>query len=278
MGTPVKERVMVFFFKVIKEELLDELNRELGLFFKTNFGEANFNCLRINIPSVTGPGKTEGDDEPDWTRLKVSVDRLYRYKTSDGRFMFQLARDFFSINALDRKDGDLGACSGKELGDFYERTKDFLVSVLSKKIKVEDAHYDMIYVLKQESLLDFLEQPRTDGSYGYYNIFKLFANLGEGTCNDDWGFVSPLEQHFLFKKREDEKCREVEMNIKAGANSKNKWYLEMKTACYSHTMDSITDSMGKIAYMFNMISDFESDQNIVIRRVFSKDATNILSV
>lgn len=276
MANPVKERVMVFFFKAVKEDVLEALRGSFEEFLKAHFGEVGFVNTRINRPTISRPKCTEGDVEPDWTKLKVGVNRLYRYETSDGRFMFQLSREFFSYNALDVEEGAQGAGSVGALLAFCESLNDFAVNTLVRRVKIEDAHYDTIYCVKQEELKAFLEQPRPTGGYDYYNVFKLFRNLGEGSSKDAWGFVSPLEQHFQFNKRKDNDRRVVEMDVKAGQNSKGEWYLEVKTACYAHLVKTFEDSLRKLRYMLKMLPEFEGCQQVLLGRVFSDSALKVL--
>lgn len=276
MANIVQERVMVFFFKTIKEDTLESLRNAFDVFLMQEVGMSSFVFKRINTPMISHPDSTEGDSEPDWTKLKVGIGRLYRYETVDGRFMFQLSRDFFSFNALNAGDESKGAGSGEELVAFCEKLNSFSSSVLAKHVKIEDARYDTIYCALQDNLKPFLEKPRGESKYDYYNVFKLFRNIGEGSQNDAWGLHSPLEQRFLFSKRADEAKREVEICVKAGMNTKQSWYLEVKTSCCAHKIDSISDTIKKMEYLFGMQKDFDECAKVLLERIFSDAAMKIL--
>lgn len=276
MANPVQERVMVFFFKELKEDAVEALRLSFEGFLKDHFGVERFAMKRINQPVVTRPKRTEGDVEPDWSKLKVGLDRFYRYETSDGLFMFQLSKEFFSLNVLNGDDEVKGAGSSDDLLGFYESLKAFVLEQLSRRIKIEEAHYDVIYRLGQDLLKDFLERRRPDGSYGYYNVFKLFKNLGEGSQQDEWGLVSPLRQRICFNKRRDAKKQGVEVDIEAGLDRSKGWYLQVKTASSSELLNLHGESVDKIELMFKFLPDFECSQMTVLRRTFSDQAMKIL--
>ena len=274
MANPVQERVMVFFFKELKEDAVETLRLAVEDFLKGNFGVERFAMKRINQPVVTRPKRTEGEVEPDWSKLKVGLDRFYRYETSDGLFMFQLSKEFFSFNVLNGDDETKGAGSSDDLFAFYESLKAFVLGQLSNRVKIENAHYDVIYRLGQDLLKDFLERRQPDGSYGYYNVFKLFRNLGEGSPQDEWGLVSPLRQRICFNKRRDEKKQCIEVDIEAGMDKE--WYLQVKTASRSELLNVHGESAAKVELMFKFLPDFERSQLEVLRRAFSDQAMKIL--
>lgn len=97
---PIKERIVVIRYKPLSEETYRMICDALGVFLSKVFPDEDFKSERLNRPEITVPKPTIGDDEPDWTKVKISVDRPSRFWNASRSKCVQFFKDSLTVNLI----------------------------------------------------------------------------------------------------------------------------------------------------------------------------------
>ena len=97
---PIKERIVALRYKAVSDEVYREICDALGAFLSSTFPNDCFVAERMNRPVVTLPIQTFGDVEPDWSKVKVSVDRPSRFWNDDRTKCIQFFKDYLTVNLI----------------------------------------------------------------------------------------------------------------------------------------------------------------------------------
>ncbi len=153
MKAPIKERIVAIRYKAISDEVYHEVCDALTVFLTKAFPSDGFTAEKLNIPKVTLPATTFGDEEPDWTKVKISVDRPSRFWNAGRTRCVQFFKDCLTINLIS-VDGQ-GEWSHHNLFAFFT---DMLPFVLEhgKKFSITTCSVDYQNVLDYNQLEPYI--------------------------------------------------------------------------------------------------------------------------
>ena len=169
MKAPIKERIIVLRYKRLADEAYRKICDELLGFLAKGLADESFVEERMNLPSVTLPVATLGSTEPDWSQLKVSIDRPSRFWNYDKTKCIQFYREYLTVNLIDDLEGK-AVGSYEELCGFFLRLLPFFKSA-DADLHVQRAGIDYQNILIGDQLVDFVKQ---DGEF--LEVADIFRN------------------------------------------------------------------------------------------------------
>ncbi len=141
MKAPIKERIVAIRYKAISDEVYHEVCDALVVFLTEAFPNDGFTAEKLNIPKVTLPVATLGDEEPDWSKVRVSVDRPSRFWNAGRTRCIQFFKDCFTINLI-----SLDGQKEWSHSDLFAFTEDLLPFITMHDKKFEDAICSVDYL------------------------------------------------------------------------------------------------------------------------------------
>ena len=150
---PIKERIVALRYKNVSDEVYREVCDALGVFLSVTFPNDGFVAERMNRPEVTLPIPTFGDIEPDWTKVKVSVDRPSRFWSSDRTKCIQFFKDCLTINLI--SGAEKSPWSHGDLFSFFEALLPFVVAH-EKRFEILKCSVDYQNLLNQDQLKPYI--------------------------------------------------------------------------------------------------------------------------
>lgn len=186
MKAPIKERIVVLRYKRLDVEAYRRICDMLKGFLLAKLSDLSFSEERINSPEVTVPVPTVGAQEPDWSKLKVSIDRQSRFWNAQHTRCVQFFRDYLTINCIVPSPSKPGSYS--ELKEFFVALLPFLREN-AKAFKILTAGIDYENRLDDLHLQAFLK----DGGQRL-ELQELFNCFRVGPRIDGADFVTPINQ------------------------------------------------------------------------------------
>jgi len=191
MKAPVRERIVVFRYKRLEVEVYRKICDALGPYLCQNFPNEKFTEERLNSPEVTIPLQTVGDQEPDWSQLKVSIDRPSRFWNEARTRCVQFFRDYLTLNCIVTNASNVGTYG--DLEQFLKTVLPFLAE-RSDEFKIETASIDYENQLGATHLKNCLTN---DGrTLELQRLFKCFV---AGPAISGTSFVTPLNQKITWE-------------------------------------------------------------------------------
>lgn len=190
MKAPVKERIAVLRYKRLEIESYRKMCDALMSFLAFSFDGELFSEEVRNFPEVTIPLPTIGSQEPDWSMLKVSIDRQSRFWNAQKTRCVQFFRDYLTINCIETENTDSGRY--EDLKVFFERMLPFLREH-EKAFLIETVGVDYENCLTKEHLEQFL-----DNEGHALRIRELFRSFNVGLEIGDVEFVTPISQRITW--------------------------------------------------------------------------------
>lgn len=154
MKAPIKERIVVLRFVRMDDEVYRNMCDALASFLEKSFVSDPFKSERLNFPSVTVPLPTTGEEEPDWSQVKVAIDRTYRFWNKSRTRCIQFFKDYLTVNLIVESNGK-GPGSHEELFDFFLLVLPF-ISEHAKSFKLTSAGVDYQNMLSGNQLSQYL--------------------------------------------------------------------------------------------------------------------------
>lgn len=150
---PIKERIVVIRYKTLSEEVYRKICDALGAFLSETFPCDNFKSERLNRPEITLPSPTIGDTEPDWTKVKISVDRPSRFWDSSRSKCVQFFKDSLTVNLIVHKESP--QWNHSDLFSFFCALLPFF-SKHSKYFIVTKSSVDYQNILDHDQLIPYI--------------------------------------------------------------------------------------------------------------------------
>ena len=150
---PIKERIVVICYDLLAVETYRSICDSLAVFLAESLPEEAFQIEQINRPEITMPAPTIGDVEPDWSRVKVSVDRSLRFWNSSHTKCIQFFKDSLTVNLISNDESI--SWSHHDLFVFFEKLWPF-ISKHQKYFKFKRISLDYHNALTHEQLVPYL--------------------------------------------------------------------------------------------------------------------------
>lgn len=208
MKAPIKERIVVLRYKRITSALYGALCDELKQYLRDSLPDVQMAEERLYQPNVSFPAPPVGEKEPDWSQLKVSLDRPSRFWNVSHDRCIQLFRDCFTVNLITKPSSSGG--NFNDLCAFFMRIAPFLKKH-SKSFEELRFSLDYVNQFKGSQLNDFLEKDGDTLSVG-----KLINTPVLGPTIPGMSFRPPVEQHLNYGP-----------DTESGAASRNKVFVSI---------------------------------------------------
>lgn len=150
---PIKERIVALRYKRVTDEVYREVCDALGAFLLRAFPDDGFVVERLNRPEVTLPCPTIGDEEPDWSQVKVSVDRPSRFWSADHTKCIQFFKDCLTVNLI--SGGERTPWRHGDLFAFFEALLPFIVAH-DRRFEISKCSVDYQNLLDQGQLKPYI--------------------------------------------------------------------------------------------------------------------------
>ena len=190
MKAPIKERLVVLRYKRIASAMYGALCVDLKQYLAKSLLDMQMSEERLYQPNVSFPAPPIGEKEPDWSQLKVSLDRPSRFWNAAHDRCIQLFRDCITINLITKPNSSEE--SFKDLCAFFLRIVPFLKDH-SKAFDELRFSLDYVNQFKGAQLDDFLEK---DGDT--LEVGKLINMPALGPAIPGMSFRPPIEQHLNY--------------------------------------------------------------------------------
>lgn len=223
-NAPVKERIVALRYKIVSNEVYREVCDALGAFLFEAFPADGFVAERMNRPEVTLPIPTFGDEEPDWTKLKVSVDRPSRFWNVDRTKCIQFFKDCLTVNLV--SGSEKTPWSHKDLFSFFEALMPFLIRH-GKKFEFTECSVDYQNVLGHDQLL-----PYTTNNGKTLEIAHVLQGNMLGKEINGATFTPPIIHRFSYAPHGDAKSAELfparlDVEIIVPSTDRNGWTVKV---------------------------------------------------
>lgn len=221
---PIKERIVALRYKTVSDEVYREICDALGVFLSSTFPNDGFVAERMNRPKVTLPIPTFGDVEPDWTKVKVSVDRPSRFWNSDRSKCVQFFKDYLTVNLI--SGSSKSSWRHSDLFAFFEALLPFLAAH-EKKFEFSECSVDYQNVLEQEQLLPYI----TNNGVTLEIVRVLQGNV-LGQKIDGAMCTPPIIHKFSYAPHDDAKSAELfparlDVEIIVPQTGRNGWTVQV---------------------------------------------------
>lgn len=198
---PIKERIVALRYKIVFDDVYREICDALGAYLAATFPDDVFVEERINRPEVTLPIPTVGEEEPDWTKLKVSVDRPSRFWNANRTKCIQFFKDRLTVNLI--SGSEKTPWSHNDLFSFFMSLLPFLIQH-GKKFEFSECSVDYQNVLEHEQLL-----PYTTNNGATLEIAHVLQGNVLGREIDGATFTPPIIHRFSYAPHGDAKSVEL---------------------------------------------------------------------
>lgn len=190
MKAPIKERIILLRYKRIMPDSYASLCGAFRAFVAKFQADGALSEELLYQPEVSFPAPPVGDKEPDWSQLKVSLERPSRFWDKSHRLCVQIFRECFSVNLVTKNGYE--DCGFTELCAFYDLILPFLKE---HKHAFESTQFSVDYVnqLSGAQLKDFLEKDGNTLAVG-----KLLNMPALGPTIPGMSFRPPIEQHLNY--------------------------------------------------------------------------------
>ena len=198
---PIKERIVALRYKAVSDEVYREICDALGAFLSSTFPNDCFVAERMNRPVVTLPIPTFGDVEPDWSKVKVSVDRPSRFWNGDRTKCIQFFKDYLTVNLI--SGAGQSPWRHSDLFAFFEALLPF-IAAHEKKFELSECSVDYQNVLEHEQLL-----PYTTNNGSILEIAHVLQGNVLGKKIDGTTFTPPIIHKFSYAPNGDAQSAEL---------------------------------------------------------------------
>ena len=190
MKAPIKERIVVLRYKRLADEVYRGVCDAFVAFLREELADESFTEEKMNLPSVTIPGPTIGDVDPDWKQLKVSVDRPSRFWNSNRTKCVQFFKNVLTVNLIEKDE----VCKGSHelLFSFFERLLPFFAEY-GKTFEIIKAGIDYQNVLEGEQVSDFVIRGGAT-----LEVEKIFRNDIVGCAIDGAVTLAPFRRQTIY--------------------------------------------------------------------------------
>ena len=194
MRPPIRERIVVFRYKPLDDAVYSGVLDSLSRFLKDHCSADGFKEETMNRPVVTLPLATIGDKEPDWSSLKVSVDRPSRFWSEDRAKCVQFFNDYLTFNLITQQARPVR--SHEDLFDFFMKFLPFLEKH-RKDLSITKAGIDYLNELDPDQL-----SPFTVNAGRTLEIARILRGPMLGQKIDGAMFTPPVIHKFSYAPNE----------------------------------------------------------------------------
>lgn len=273
MNSPILERLASISFKTIEPSVFFALQKRLEEFLKSSGKEWNL-VGRINQPVVSLPREASESGEPNWSKMKLGVDRCFKYRRSDGLALMQFCNSFLSVNVAKPEMPDSEQPTFKHVKDALLELVPFLQEELLQKIHVANFQYEVVARLTEEHFPELLETRYKKGQKDYLNVFELLRSFSSAANRDEWELSIPLKQELVYHIKNDPEHKKLAARIVVNHNVKQGWFANLEFKAYSDGDDTTLTGGERLNRFVDMLNKLDSLQKTGLERILTDKVYN----
>ena len=205
----VQERLIAIAYEPLAPEACLSLYRALDAHIKGCGGEHWLSDKTISRPAVSIPSESLASEAPDWTKMKMFVDRCYRYKSDDDKALVQFCKNFMTINVARLNKKDCEEPLYDRLHIEFAQLLPFIRNTLIKNVRLRDLQYEVVYRLNAKHLAPLLSSRYHKNALDYLDVFRLLRSFASDVNRGDWELDIPLKQELVYHIKNDAELKKL---------------------------------------------------------------------
>ncbi len=267
----VQERLIAIAYEPLDRERCLGLSRALNEFIKGLEGAHWLADKTINRPAVTLPSESLSSEAPDWTKMKMFVDRCYRYKSDDDKVLVQFCKNFMTINAARLSKSDCEEPSYDRLHNEFVQLLPFIRNILIKDVRLRDLQYEVVYRLNAKHLAPLLSSRYNKNALDYLDVFRLLRSFASDVNRDDWELDIPLKQELVYHIKNDPELKKLRLNVFVGCNAPSEWFATIDSCAFSEWIHDMDNSDARVDAFNDLLPKYEKLQWEGLRRLLTDE-------
>ena len=266
MAGPVQERLIAIAYEALDQETCLDLHTQLLGFFGEQCSLPWNLSEQIRTPMVSMPKDSFDTEAPDWSKMKMFVNRCYRYQREDKRVLVQLCKDFMTINV---------AASANEpcpsfdiLDSAFVELLPFIRDVLISKIRLKDLQYEIVYRLTEQHLGPLLSSRYHPGKLDYLDVFGLLRSFDTEVNRDDWELDIPLRQELVYHVKNDQDMKRLRIDVFVN-HSRDGWFANIDFKAFSKRIQDMRTSNERLSAFQDILPQYDEFQKKGLQRLLS---------
>ena len=239
MRKPVREHVLVILFNELSSVQFTKVKESLSRFLDKVYCSENcsFECKIASIPHVTTPDPTFDGSDPNWSDLKIRVQRVYRYVCKSKLLAVQLSNGFMTINALRSKETHEPSSFAEWCAQCEEIVRFWGDSDLPA-VKFRDFRYECVYEFSEEHLLPFLKHKSQQDYFDYFELRDFMHNPCQDPQLQGFDFFPPFYQRARYEVKQGGEPHQLRLEINvpkpdSGENKSSEWCVRVDMTCFA---------------------------------------------
>ena len=278
MKNIVQEYLVVFRYDSLDQESYFAIYKELDDFLAT-LGTSRWHLVEtMNMPVVTIPQESVIMESPDWSKMKIFLDRRYRYRTSDDKVLIQFCKDFMTVNVAKMPENDYCEPSFDRLYDELKSLLPFIRDKLGHAVTLRNLQYESVYHLKKDHLSPLLASKYNPKLQDYLDIFGLLRSFAQEVNRDVWELEKPLRQELVYHIKDDKLKKIVGINTFVNSNDRCDWFANINIKVCSKVINDMKGQTEKIDAFNQSVPSFHDYQIEGLRRLLTDKMLGYLEV
>lgn len=269
MAGCVQERLIAIAYESLDQKACFDLHSRL-LSFLGGLDSLSWTLNeQISTPTVTMPKDSFNTDAPDWSKMKMFVNKCYRYRREDKKVLVQLCKDFMTINVAAPDDGSEGCPSFDVLTAAFSDLLPFVRDVLLDKIRLTDLQYETVYRLTEQHLEPLLSSRYHPGKLDYLDVFGLLRSFDNAVNRDEWELDIPLSQKLVYHIKEDQDQKRLQISVFVNCDQHIGWFANMDFKAYSKRIHDMKTSGERLSAFQDLLLQYDDFQKKGLQRLLS---------
>lgn len=267
----IQERLVAIAYEPLDQEGCLGLYRALDGFLKGLEGAHWLTDKMVNRPVVTLPSESLSSDAPDWTKMKMFVDRCYRYKSDDDKVLVQFCKNFMTINVARLSKSDCEEPSFDRVHKEFAQLLPFIRDTLIKDVRLRDLQYEVVYRLNAKHLAPLLSSRYHENTLDYLDVFRLLRSFASDVNRDEWELDIPLKQELVYHIKDDPELKKLRLNVFVGCNVPSEWFATIDSSAFSEWIHGMKNSEARVDAFNDLLPKYEKLQWEGLRRLLTDE-------
>jgi len=271
MDSPVQERLIAISYEALDQDVCLDLQR---LLHKTlvEGGNPQWELVQsISSPHITMPEESARSEAPDWSKMKLFVDRCYRYQRTDKKVLVQFCKNFMTINVAAKADEGISCPAFDVLVEAFHDLLPFVRDTLITRVRLRDLQYEAVYRLTEEYLRPLLSTRYHADQLDYLDVFSLLRSFSSGVNRDEWELDIPLRQELVYHVKGDKDQKRLKINVLVNQDNRTGWFVNIDFVAVSLRIRGMKTSDERLDAFADMLARYDEFQHQGLRRLLTDE-------
>lgn len=230
----------------------------------------------ISSPLITMPEDSARSEAPDWSKMKLFVDRCYRYQRTDKKVLVQFCKSFMTINVAANADEGTTCPPFDVLVGAFRDLLPFVRDTLITRVGLRDLQYEVVYRLAEDYLKPLLSMRYHSDRLDYLDVFRLLRSFSAGVNRDEWELDIPLRQELVYHIKGDADQKRLKINVLVNQDNRTGWFANIDFVAASQRIRDMKTSNERLSAFTDLLAQYDEFQRQGLRRLLTDEMAEMV--